>query len=74
MKAILEFDLETEMIQFNHAINGHKWAHVVWDIDQHLRYNIKYCSDDVSEETTSALIKVREYLNQSVRDEGLQFE
>jgi hypothetical protein len=42
MKAVLEFDLPEENIEFQSAINGHKYKRAIWDFDQLLRSEMKY--------------------------------
>lgn len=42
MKAILEFDLPDESVEFKDAIQGSGWKAVVWDLDQVLRNKLKH--------------------------------
>lgn len=74
MKAILEFNLSEERTQFDEAINGFKWASLVYDIDTYLRANTKYASDDMPDEVYKALQGVRDYLHEEMTNMGLQFE
>jgi hypothetical protein len=41
-KVILEFDPTEEREDMDSAINGWKWKMLVWDLDQHLRSELKY--------------------------------
>tara|TARA_R110000803_G_scaffold209515_1_gene279291 strand:+ start:260 stop:490 length:231 start_codon:yes stop_codon:yes gene_type:complete len=61
MKAILEFNLPEDQYEFNTAIKGSGWKHVCWQMDQHLRKEIKY-NDDNSDYKTKVLEKVRDEL------------
>ena len=42
MKAILEFNLPEEEPEFMEAVNGGMFKHVLWQLDQNLRANLKY--------------------------------
>ena len=63
MKAILEFNLPEDQPEFNNAIKGGDWNHICWQMDQYLRTNTKYASDDTSEEVIETLTDVREFFN-----------
>jgi len=74
MKAILEFDLHEEKIEFETAVNGHKWACVCWEIDQYLRAQTKYASDSQTQEVYDALESAREELRSFMMQKGVIFE
>lgn len=42
MKAVLEFTLPDEEVEFMEAVNGGMFKHVLWQLDQNLRANLKY--------------------------------
>ena len=67
MKAILEFNLPEERVEFNNTIKGSDWKHVCWEMDQLLRKHIKY-DDDLSEDARRILEYVRDEFN------GFMFE
>jgi macrodomain Ter protein organizer (MatP/YcbG family) len=71
MKAILEFNLDEERQQFEDAVDGWKWKCIVSELDNELRTRTKYASDDTSQEVVDALIKVRDFLRESLNEEGL---
>ena len=71
MKAILEFNLDEERLQFEDAIDGWKWKCIVSELDNELRTRTKYASDDTPDEVVDALIKVRDFLRESLSEEGL---
>jgi len=73
MKAILEFNLDEERLQFEDAIDGWKWKCIVCEIDNELRTRTKYASDDTPDEVVEALVKVRDYLRELLNEEGLIF-
>ena len=70
-KVILEFDSFEDAEEIRSALDGAKWKGVVWDIDQHLRNTIKHSDDSVSEETITAIEKIREKLNDLVHSDHL---
>lgn len=42
MKAVLEFTLPDEEVEFMEAVNGGMFKHVLWQLDQNLRGKLKY--------------------------------
>ncbi len=42
MKAILEFNLPEDKVDFDLALQGSDWKHVCWEMDQYLRKRVKY--------------------------------
>ena len=52
------------------AINGWKWKMVVWDLNQHLRSEMKY-NDKITEEVYVALETIREKLHELKDEHGL---
>jgi hypothetical protein len=71
MKAILEFNLDEERNQFEDAVDGWKWTCIVIELDNELRTRTKYASDDTPDEVVDALIKMRDFLRESLNEEGL---
>jgi hypothetical protein len=55
------------------ALNGKKWRHLVWDLDQYLRSELKY-NDKLNGEAYDAVEKIREKLHELKNDEGLTLE
>jgi hypothetical protein len=41
-KIILEFDSQEEANDARTALDGHKWQHAMWELDQKLRQTTKY--------------------------------
>jgi hypothetical protein len=72
-KVILEFDPIEDRDEMESAINGWKWKMLVWDLDQHLRSELKY-NDKITGEVYEALEKVRNYLHEQKNDSGLTLE
>jgi hypothetical protein len=72
-KVILEFDPIEDRDEMESAINGWKWKMLVWDLDQHLRSELKY-NDSITGDVYEALEKVRNYLHEQKNDSGLTLE
>ena len=72
-KVTLEFDPDEDREDMESAINGWKWKMLVWDLDQHLRSELKY-NDQVTGEAFEALEKLRDHLHALKTDAGLTLE
>ena len=62
MKAILEFNLPEDKVDFDLALQGSDWKHVCWQMDQYLRKRVKY-DDDLSEDAREILEYIRGEFN-----------
>jgi hypothetical protein len=71
MKAILEFNLYEEREQFEDAINGGKWQHTVWQLDQYLRTKTKYAPDDMPADVYTTFEIVRDELHRIIEQNEL---
>ena len=74
MKAILEFNLPEDNIEYELVNNAGKMHSVLWDMDQWLRVQIKHAPDTMSEDTYNAYLKCREQLNELINDENISFD
>lgn len=74
MKAILEYDLDTEREQFNYAVNGVKWFLVCQRMDAVLRAQIKHAADDTPQAVIDALQKMRDELYITMNAHNLTLE
>lgn len=72
--ATLTFTLPDEEPEFRAATNGQLWQSLAWEIDQHLRAEIKYAADETPEAVIDALQKVRDFLHEERNARGLNFE
>jgi hypothetical protein len=72
-KVTLEFDPFEDRDDMESAINGWKWKMLVWDLDQHLRSELKY-NEEVTGEVYEALEKVRNMLHQLKNESGLTLD
>ena len=68
MKAILEFELPDDKVEFDAASKAMDWAILAWDIDQFIRNKIKYEQD-----RDGVLQLVRNELNFQLEQKSLQF-
>ena len=75
MKAILEFNLPEEQSEFDLAVNGSKAQVALWEMDQWLRAQYKYMTDEeYSEDKYETFEKCREQLREIMFDNGLKFD
>ena len=75
MKAILEFNLPEDQSDFDLAVNGAKAQVALWKMDQWLRAQYKYMSDDeYSKDKYETFEKCREQLREIMFDNGLKFD
>lgn len=69
-KVTLEYDFNEDREDMESAINGWKWKMLVWDLDQHLRSELKYNSE-LKGKAYEAVEKIREKLHELKSDSGL---
>jgi len=65
MKAILEFSLPEDSIEFDITCKANKYYSTLWDLDQWLRGVIKY-DDSLSDEQEVVYQKVRDKLHETL--------
>ena len=70
MKAILEFNLPEDKVDFDLALQGSDWKHVCWEMDQYLRKELKY-SDDKGFEELKLLQEVRDEFHQFMNENNV---
>lgn len=70
MQATLQFELPDEQYEFDQAVNGHKYASVLWHLDQHLRNRLKY-EEGLSQDAYDALQHTRDHLRQLTQEANL---
>ena len=75
MKAILEFNLPEDQIDFDLAVNAAKAQATLWEMDQWLRAQYKYMPDDeYSKDKYETFEKCREQLREIMFENGVKFE
>ena len=75
MKAILEFNLPEDQHDFDLAVNGAKAQVTLWEMDQWLRAQYKYMTDEeYSEDKYETFEKCRYQLREIMFDNGLKFD
>lgn len=72
-KIILEFDGVEEAQDARDAIDGWKWKHSMWQLDQWLRNEIKH-NDSLNSKASQAYDDVREKIREILNDDGLIME
>ena len=72
-KVNLEFNTDEEREDMESAINGWKWKMLVWDLDQHLRSELKY-NVELKGEAYEAVEKIREKLHELKSESGLSLD
>ncbi len=72
-KVTLEFDSFEDREEMELALNGGKWKMLVWDLDQHLRSELKY-NDAITGDVYEALDKIRKHLHELKNESGLTLE
>ena len=74
MKAILEFILPDDKVEFEAATKSMDWAILAWDMEQFIRNKLKYQTETL--DTSSAkeeLQLLRNELHHKMEESGLQF-
>jgi len=73
MKVIIEFSDEDAAEDAKTALDGWKYRAVIWEIDQHLRNEIKY-NEQLPSEVAEAYEKVRDKIREFLSDSNLTME
>lgn len=70
---ILKFDSIEEAEDARTALDGYKWKLAMWDLDQHLRSELKY-NENLSGETDAAYEAVRDKIRDILNGYNLDIE
>ena len=70
-KGKLTFKLPDEQAEFEHACNGLKWRHMVQQLDNRLRDELKY-NDGLSIERREAYEHARQLIQRGLDENNLQ--
>lgn len=73
MEVIIKFSDEDAAEDAKTALDGWKWKHCVWQIDQELRNRLKY-DDKLPVEVERAYLELRDKIREIVSDENLQMD
>ena len=74
MKATLEFNLPEEQTEFQDAVDGSNFKHVLWKLDQHCRSNVKYASDMANDEVLDTYEEIRDLIRMYCNEMNVKFE
>lgn len=72
MKAIIEYNLPDDDLEFKVASNAHGWWSVLYDLDQHLRSKIKWA--DLPAEKHEVYEEVRERLYELMQENKVSLD
>lgn len=72
-KIILEFNGDEEAEDARIALDGYKWKLAMWDLDQHLRAEVKY-NEKLPEDVADAYDSVREKVREILESYNLNLE
>ena len=79
-KIILEFDSQEEANDARTALDGYKWQHAMWELDQKLRQTTKYgvsvihSESEVPEFEQDIAEKYREIIRDILNDNNLKLD
>lgn len=74
MKAILEFNLPEDKVEYELANNASKMFHTLWEMKQWLRGQVKYAPDEMSQEAYDAFEQCKVKLNELLIDNNLDLD
>ena len=72
MKAILEFELPDDKVEFDTASKAMDWAILAWDMEQYIRNRLKY-EEGLDASALEELQLLRNELRHKMEESGLQF-
>lgn len=70
---ILKFDSVEEADDARTALDGWRWKNAMWELDQHLRAELKY-NEKISGETDKAYENIRQKIREILTDHNLNIE
>lgn len=73
MEVIIKFSDEDAAENAKTALDGWKWKHCVWEIDQELRNTLKY-DENMPDDVYKALESLRDKIREIVSDNNLTME
>ena len=74
MEGVLKFNLPEEQRDFQDAIDGSNFKHVLWKLDQYCRAKVKYASDFANDEVLDTYDEIREQIRLFCDEMNVQFE
>ena len=74
MKATLEFNLPEEQTEFQDAVDGSMFKHVIWKLDQFYRAKLKNAHDMTNDEVLDTYEEVREKIRFFCDEMNVKFE
>jgi len=74
MKAILEFNLPDDNVDYKLATNASKYHNFIWEMEQYLRTKTKYAPDDLPQDKYDAYDEVREKFYELVNEMSIDLD
>ena len=74
MEGVLKFNLPEEQRDFQDAVDGSNFKHVLWKLDQHCRAKVKYASDMTNDEVLDTYDEIREQIRVFCDEMNVRFE
>jgi hypothetical protein len=71
LKAILEFNLPEDRVEYDMANNASNYHNTLWEFDQKLRAIIKYDDKDFDQETAQ---KIRDLLYEKMNENNINID
>lgn len=73
MKAVLEFELPQEEVEFIRSVEGRRWSTALWDVDESLRRLLKY-SEGLTNEQRKCYEEARGFVLEALQNYNLDFD
>ena len=73
MKVVIEFSDEDAAEDAKTALDGWRWKHSMWELDQELRNRLKY-EDNMPIDLYKALESLRDKIREILSDNNLQMD
>lgn len=73
MRATLEFELPEDLEDYRQAADGMNWANAMWDLEQFIRTETKYKSEEYSEDELNVYIDIRDRITSLMDEYNLRY-
>ena len=73
MRATLEFELPEDHENYRQAADGMNWANAMWDLEQFIRTETKYKSEEYSEGELNVYRFMRDKINDLMNEYNLRY-
>ena len=73
MRATLEFELPEDHENYRQAADGMNWANAMWGLEQFIRTETKYKSEEYSEDELNVYRVMRDKINDLMNEYNLRY-